>query len=787
MSYTDLYFPSGAKLTINFLNLEDNEKIVESIIQLSDSQDYADVFFLFPTKHTDRSFLLGLPAEFKEKKRKFFPVDCRRFDAHDFLYFKKLSVYMRRKSEEGHILFIVPEQESNKLDQILPLLFLRPLHNSPEPIIFQTLGRRELTKSDQLACEYLHYLNPRYTVPTRFKKINSEIRTTVNKPSKYSIRFKLLGITTFILTVSISGMIWLASLFFKETTSVMIQEYNLNLSRLIGDVIESDIKNLIYRAELFSEVIKRNRSTISQEEKVSEFFAENPSVVYFFNRNNDLDSGEIGFFNPLHAQDNAIKLENIKEILSNNEKIVSKSQLGVPVIQNVTNLVDGFPLLVLVLPIEKNSKNTIFLFVTPGYFLKSLQSSRQGDFFQLYLVDSLGKLILSTDELVQVSELPIVSKMLVSGIDNGSQRFKFQEKSYLGSFRILSNFGLGVISSVPEDRAFEAVYRIQRQNVLLLIMILSIAFVFVYLFSKTLSIPIIRLVEATRKIESGDYEVQIEPSTKDEIGLLTNSFRSMARGLLERQKIKEEFGKFVNPEIAERALRGELTLGGENKDCTVFFSDIRSFTALSESKKPEEVVEILNEYFTEMVDCVHITGGVVDKFIGDAVMAHWGAILPEVNAARKAVDSALLMRLALIDLNKRLEEKGNGRIKIGCGINSGPVIAGQIGSQKRLEFTVIGDTVNLASRVEYLNKEFGTDILISESTYQELGEGYDCLPMKPIFVRGKERPQQTYAVLGKKNDENRPKDLIELRKLVGIDFVDSSLKTEQNSNDEKPA
>lgn len=771
MNFPEIYFPSGAKCLVKVIpwQMEAESEKAELIQKFLSENRVSEIFFYFPSESEKRKEFRFLIPYFRDKGIPYFPIDGRRIQAKEFLYYEKLSNYIRKKSELGNVMIVFPELESESMDTVIPMIFLRKLHTSPHFVLRQTLGRNEVTKQDQTICEYLNYLNPEYSIPTRFqRRIKLDKEKSINRKTKYPIRFKLLAITSIILSLSISGMIYFASNFFKETITVMVQDYNLNLSRLIGDVIESDLENLLYRSELFSELVDRKQSKVDRLQIAGDFFQKNPSVIYVVETEMEEGKNSIrdSYFNPSYSRDYNFQKSELDAFIVNSEKTVRKSQAE-PWLENLTGSI-SYPMLLIYLPHESSLSKNRYLFVTPGYFLSSLHASRQGDLFELHLVDSKGRSILSSRQDLEVQNLPIVGKMLQSGIDNGSQRFHYQGIGYLGSFRILSQYGIGIISAVPEHKAFATVYKIERRNLLILIMVLSISFIFIFLFSKTLTNPIIRLVSASRRIEEGDFDVEIEPGTKDEIGLLTQSFRSMAGGLKEREKIKEEFGKFVNPEIAERALRGDISLGGERKECTVFFSDIRSFTALSESRSPEKVVEILNEYFTEMVDCVHITGGVVDKFIGDAVMAHWGAILPEVGDAKKAVDSALLMRLALMDLNQRLKAKSVPPIRIGCGINSGPVIAGQIGSQKRLEFTVIGDAVNLASRVEYLNKDFGTDILISESTYNKLNGAYDCIPMEPIYVRGKEKPQQTFAVLGRMNDETRPRSLEELRALVGI-------------------
>jgi adenylate cyclase len=257
----------------------------------------------------------------------------------------------------------------------------------------------------------------------------------------------------------------------------------------------------------------------------------------------------------------------------------------------------------------------------------------------------------------------------------------------------------------------------------------------------------------------------------------------MGKGLAEREKMKDAFGKFVNKDIAERILRDEIKLGGERKNAAIFFSDIRNFTAMSENLQPEEVVEFLNQYMTRMVGCVNQTQGVVDKFIGDAIMAVWGTPISHGNDTANAVECALRMRESLAEFNKMRGGAKKPVIKIGCGINYGPVLAGQIGSQDRMEYTVIGDAVNLASRVESLNKPFGTDVLISEDSYQLVKDLFVVAPMEKILVKGKKDPQQIYAVLSRKNDSKGIKTIAELRAFLGIN--ENELEKFDSNKEEK--
>jgi len=195
-------------------------------------------------------------------------------------------------------------------------------------------------------------------------------------------------------------------------------------------------------------------------------------------------------------------------------------------------------------------------------------------------------------------------------------------------------------------------------------------------------------------------------------------------------------------------LSGKVQLGGETLPVTILFTDIRSFTTISEKMGAQAIVGLLNEYFSEMVSIVIQEDGVVDKYIGDAIMAVFGAPIPKPDDPVHAVRAAVRMRQALTNLNERLKARGAASLRTGIGIHTGEVVAGNIGSEKRMEYTVIGDPVNVASRLESSTKELGVNILISEDTYQRTKDLVVARPVKELTVKGRVKPVMTYELLG---------------------------------------
>jgi adenylate cyclase len=306
------------------------------------------------------------------------------------------------------------------------------------------------------------------------------------------------------------------------------------------------------------------------------------------------------------------------------------------------------------------------------------------------------------------------------------------------------------------------IQRIVRQNLMFAIFVLAIAALISVTtgarLASIMSRGLSRVNAALKKLEQQEY-VHVEAlRTGDEIEDLATGFNTMVDGLKERDKLRNTFGKYMTAAVMEHLMNGKVSLGGETLQVTILFTDIRSFTTISEKMDAQALVGLLNEYFTEMVGIVMEEDGVVDKYIGDAIMAVFGAPVPKPNDAINAVRAAVRMRHALRKLNERLAERGLAPLRTGIGIHTGEVVAGNIGSEARMEYTVIGDAVNLASRLESNTKDLGVNILISEDTYQLVKDKVVARQVREITVKGRAQPVMTYEVTGFEGEKNLERD-----------------------------
>jgi len=596
-----------------------------------------------------------------------------------------------------------------------------------------------------------------------------QVKDTGLMTVRFSIGAKLITIITFIVLISLGSIIALVSWLVRGDLRIMAEENNFETNRRTAMTAESTLENIHSSSLILIRSITSLGTRAALAQETSDFFFErNPNAAcVFFTSGGGAE---------ILVNDDFFETRNIDASLAESYRNVQGTALrraaaGETVLLNAAPHF-GVPLLALFFPWQSGGGGVLFY------------PDDLGDAFgygvnQSYLINDAGDILLHADFDMVRSSVNVAHREFIQNIWNNpvrdAQSLNTDEEGvrFFGAFTKLNIAGAVVITSVEYNKVFEGIEATTRRNLYLTITVLSISIIFIWFFSKSISVPLKTLAVAAHEIEGGSFDMTLQPKTRDEIGVLTASFQRMTKAL-------KVFGRFTNRDIATRAMRGEIKPGGFPKNATIFFSDIRNFTAISENftktfgdEGSDRIVSWLNEYFTRMVEFVEKTGGVVDKFIGDAVMAHWGTAYTSGSVrkdAYNAISAALMMRRALLRMNKgrTRTDPVNPRIQIGIGINTGMVTAGQIGSDLRMEYTVTGDPVNLTSRIETLNKVFGTDILITEYTWRLIRRKFITEEMPSVKIKGKEKPIRIFAVINYARANKGPKSLSRLRKILGI-------------------
>ena len=591
---------------------------------------------------------------------------------------------------------------------------------------------------------------------------------------RFPISFKLATIFS-ILVISVLGLtIFMVSTLVRDDERLKTEENNHTINSRTADTIQLFVLNVQSSANGFLNALQLVKDEPSYQEKsrllFGDFCERNADTVFIY-------SSELGMLiQPDFEKQFSKTSQKFLSWLSVNSSLKDSVLGGETEISNISVFFTK-PVLCVSYARENSDEKE---FVTVAFSPDSITSiMNTGSYNTSFLINKEGSVLLhSEDYLVMnaadLTELPAVREMISSSSQNGQLLLPDEngEKWFYAYHRIIGD--IYCVTSVAESDVYEAINHTRNRIIFLSVAVLFLAILIIRFFSRSLTHPIKDLADATEKINRGIFHLRLKPKTHDEIGFLTGSFIEMAGGLEQRQRLMDSFSKFTNKVIAEKAAQGELTLGGEYKYATVFFSDIRSFTAMSENMTPHDVVEFLNDYFTRMVNCINKTNGIVDKFVGDAVMAVWGAATTNgswADDAWAAVKAALMMRIALYEFNQHQKAIGGHPIKIGCGINSGMIVAGQIGSEDHVNYTVIGDAVNLASRTEALNKPFATDILVTENTYELIKDKIIAEEMPSVHVKGKVEPIKMYAVVNAKGAKG-PDDIHKLRRFLGWDEPD---------------
>lgn len=289
-------------------------------------------------------------------------------------------------------------------------------------------------------------------------------------------------------------------------------------------------------------------------------------------------------------------------------------------------------------------------------------------------------------------------------------------------------------------------------DIFLFAMVLSIIFTIIgfrlnVLVGRSIVTPLESMLKVVKKVKKGDFTQQIRIVSNDEIGVLAEAGNNMIKGLAERERVRESFGRYLTPEIRDKILSGEIPLDGERKIATMLFSDLRDFSSYVEENSPEEVILGMREYFTAMEEAIRQNNGLVIQYVGDEIEAVFGVPLETKNHADKAIHAALEMKHRLSDLNRKRQAAGKTPFRNGIGICSGIVLAGNTGSKNHPSYGLIGETVNKASRIQGLTKDLNCGILVCTDTLDMAHSEYTLQEKGSHYIKGHINPVTVYEVI----------------------------------------
>ncbi|WP_407426091.1 adenylate/guanylate cyclase domain-containing protein [Treponema sp.] len=694
---------------------------------------------------------------------------------------------------------------------------------------------------------------------TRLEEKASKIRRPIG--------FKLVVIISMLMVVAVGSVTYAVSYFATQDSRSNAEENNLAINSRTTSDTENRINSAVSSVTMLLDLMANAADSEADKRGIEKlFFERNKDIVaVYYSRE---DEG-ILFSSDAFLVSHEIEYDTVLSYMQQETDGAEKAKSGIFEILNSTPFFN-VPMICLFCPLSTANGDgyVSFLYSTQ----EIAESFAAGSINQSSFVNNEGIVLIHADfekmnTAADESESKIVQEMLASSVGNGQIPYTDENgDEYIGAFRKLAIGNGGVITIVKTSVVLEGVRRITIRNFFIMGLIIALSILVIYFFAKSLSTPLRRLTSIVNEVNKGNFNTELfdelKLKRKDEIGVLERSTKN-------EREILNMVSRLTNKGVTKAVITKEIDFEPHLKDITIFFSDIRGFTAISDGFKKRfgehsaaEIIGFLNDYMSRMVTCINKTGGIVDKFEGDAIMAAWGVLrndglewekMAETSVTRilkeeahkayvkadamSAITCCIAMRYSLMKYNKDAEAftkehandplaKYKPHIQIGAGLNSGRATVGFMGSFDKMEFTSIGDSVNFASRAEASNKPCGTDILITQDTYDILKKDFirceeNNFIIRPVNIRNEiivERIPVEFEVKGKgkqhfygvvnmpnfdieeffkSEDENfvvdsdceravgpaGPKTLKELRALLGIptpDFDKVNLDAEEN-------
>lgn len=611
---------------------------------------------------------------------------------------------------------------------------------------------------------------------------NHLAETSVN--TKFSLQLKMMGVISLLFVLSVASIIIFASFYFKRSIELQLRDNNIRIAEIIGSKVKSDVLGVVEKGRQIA--ITLTTQGLPEEDRkllLKTFFKNDKEFIYLgiFERRENTLVMKREVFNEEELKKSAVTEDDFHAVVNRNRDALAEAFNGQTVLLNSS---PGFvePSFAIAIPTAENGEldNALVIIVKLEKIIGAF--SKKG-IETTFMVNGQGTVLAHPKEdlvlaATDLTNMPIVKAMLTSAPSTGQMSYLDEElgSTYLGSFQKIGFADAGVITIVSEEKAFGDVYKSQRTNLYIAGIGLCSALIFVFFFSKTITKPVLQLLSATLEIAKGNFKIGIKPTTQDEVGLLTKYFIDMGQGLEEREKVKNILGSMIDPVVVQEAMVDLAALKrGSETHITAFFSDVASFSTISEQLKSADLAALLNEYLSAMTLLLKKHEGVLDKYIGDAIVGIFNAPVPvvdhELKAARASVDMVMkLQELREYWTTNNLYSKEAQVMDARIGLNSGPAKVGFMGTDALASYTMMGDTVNLAARLEAAGKDYGVNILITDPIREKIQEEMVTRYVDLVRVKGKNEPVRIHELIGYKSII--PSNLIEAAKYYEEGFTE---------------
>jgi len=584
---------------------------------------------------------------------------------------------------------------------------------------------------------------------------------------KVSIGAKFVTVITVLILISFGAVIFLVSKFVRQDFETSVQVNNVELNRRVSAEVEQTFEKVIAGSHILIQIINAAGADSALAKQAADFFFEQNNNIaalvfyasageksilinssFFFSWDVDASLAD-SYFDEEHTASGAAFL---------------RAAAGEPVFLNAASFFSTH-LLALFFPLKEDEVFSVL------YYPGNLSDSFNSQVNRSFIVNNEGDILIQNDNITVDKDY--ISRICENPMFSGQDVYEKEGVKYFAAYKKLISGACIAVTAVEYGKILEGINKAVRFSLLITAVLLFLSVLIVSNLSKSISVSLKALANAAHKIEGGNFEINLASKSRDEIGYLTQSFLRMSKSL-------GIYRQFTNREVALKKIRGEINTDNMEKNATLFFLGIRGFTKKLENftdvfgrDAPDKIVSWLNDYFTQISACIEKTNGMVDKFIGDTVMAHWGAASTAGTPAKDAfncVKAALMTRKALVlmNRNRRPDNPLDSPIHAGCGIDTGIVTAGQTGTNLHKEYTVLGSHVKLASEIESMNKKLGTDILITENTWNLVRYFFKTEEMPPLTGKGNEKPVRIFAVINHVSVTTGPKTLADVRQLLGI-------------------